>query len=102
MENTDFESWAILELMGHRKLAGMVKTESLGGAPFIRIDIYSSESKIELTQYYNPSSIYSITPTFMEVCIKFTKNNYQQPVQRWELPEPVPSQEKEIEDDIPV
>ena len=85
MENNNFESWAILELMGHRKLAGMVKTESLGGMPFIRIDVYSSDEKIELTQFYNPSSIYCITPTTKDLSLKFTKNNYQQPFHTFEI-----------------
>ena len=87
MENDNFESWAILELMGHRKLAGLVKTESLGGAPFIRIDVYST-TKIELTQYYNPSAIYSILPVSKEIAIRFTEANIHMPVTRWELMDP--------------
>lgn len=85
MENTDFVSWAIIEITGYKKLAGKVKSESLGGAPFLRIDVYSSPEKKELTQYYGPSFIYCITPVSKEVAIAFTKNNFQEPAKQWDL-----------------
>lgn len=34
-----FEGWAILELMGHRRLAGHISEAQIGGASFIRIDV---------------------------------------------------------------
>ena len=34
-----FEGWAILELMGHRRLAGLLSETQIGGAAFIRIDV---------------------------------------------------------------
>lgn len=95
MSETNFESWAILELMGHRKLAGMVQTETLGGAPFIRIDVYSSDEKIEVTQFYNPSSVYCITPTTKELSVQYTKNNYQKPIHRYELEDNTFNEEEE-------
>lgn len=36
-----FESWAILELMGHRRLAGYVREITLAGAGMLRIDVPS-------------------------------------------------------------
>lgn len=34
-----FEGWAILELMGHRRLGGYLTEQEIAGAAFIRIDI---------------------------------------------------------------
>jgi hypothetical protein len=34
-----FEGWAILELMGHRKLAGFVREQQFAGAGMIRVDV---------------------------------------------------------------
>lgn len=34
-----FEGWAVLELMGHRRLGGYIREEQVAGAAFIRIDI---------------------------------------------------------------
>lgn len=31
--------WCVLELMGHRRLAGQVQSVELASAPFLRIDI---------------------------------------------------------------
>ena len=34
-----FEGWAIVELMGHRRLAGYVTETELAGAPMLRLDV---------------------------------------------------------------
>ena len=81
--NKTFEEWAIIELMGHRKLAGKVSEYSIGGAAFIRVDIPGSA-----TQLYNPSAVYCITPTTEEIARQVAANHMPEPVQRWELPEP--------------
>jgi hypothetical protein len=36
---TPFESWAIVELMGHRRLGGYVRAVELAGAAMLRIDV---------------------------------------------------------------
>jgi hypothetical protein len=38
----DFEGWAILELMGHRRMAGFVR---LNG-PMIRIDVHDEQKPV--------------------------------------------------------
>ena len=91
VDSKAFEEWAILELMGHRKLAGKVSEYTIGGAPFIRIDIPGNA-----TQFYSPSAVYCITPTTEELARQFAASHTPEPVTRWELPEPV--QEQEYED----
>ncbi len=39
MSEQTFEGWCILELMGHRKLAGLVAQQEIAGAAFLRIDV---------------------------------------------------------------
>lgn len=62
-----FASWAILELMGHKRLAGYVTEQSLAGSGFIRIDIPELRLPDEIvdaaTQFYSPGAVYCITPT---------------------------------------
>ena len=86
-----FEEWCILELFGHRKLAGKVSEYTIGGAAFVRIDIPGSA-----TQFYNPSAVYCITPTTEELARQFATLHTPEPVTRWELPDLV--QEPEYED----
>lgn len=90
MESQTFEEWAILELMGHRKLAGKVSESTIGGAPFVRIDIPGSA-----TQFYSPAAVYCITPTTEELARVFAKTNTPQPIELWELKIPM------IENSVP-
>lgn len=71
MAETTFEGWAILELMGHRKLAGYLSEHEIAGKGFIRIDV---PTEPPATQLYSPAAVYAITPTTEEVA------------RRWELP----------------
>lgn len=56
-----FESWAIVELMGHVCVAGRVTEETLFGAQLGRIDIPINDTDF-VTQYFGGSSVYRITP----------------------------------------
>lgn len=38
-----FDSWAILELMGHVRLAGRVSETMIAGAPMLRLDVPATE-----------------------------------------------------------
>lgn len=80
----DFKQWCILELMGHRRLAGLVSEETRFGTSLCRIDIPGPEGKF-VTQYYGGSSIYGLTPTTEEVARAFAQNNAPAPVSRWDL-----------------
>ncbi len=86
MENTKFEEWAILELMGHRRLAGKVTEATIGGGAFIRIDIPMKDGKTS-TQFYSPNSIYCITPTTEEIARMIALASQPEPVSRWEFPQ---------------
>jgi hypothetical protein len=98
-ESEAFEGWAILELMGHRRLAGWVSEQTIAGAAFIRLDVAdegdpaspgstydpSSDSYVA-TQFYSPQALYCLTPTTKEVALAVARFNKPAPVQRWELP----------------
>ena len=80
-----FEEWAIIELMGHRKVAGKVTEENIGGASFIRTDIYVTGDEVKITQYYNPTAVYSITPVTKETAVKYAARNIETPICKWDL-----------------
>jgi hypothetical protein len=82
-----FEGWAILELMGHRKLAGKLSEATIGGGAFIRIDVPGDEGDVA-TQFYAPGAVYCITPTTEEIARGLAKGNRPTPVTRYELPPP--------------
>jgi hypothetical protein len=79
-----FEEWAILELMGHRRLAGKITEATIGGGAFIRIDIPMRDGTMS-TQFYSPGSVYCITPTSKEIADITALSCQPEPVNRWEL-----------------
>lgn len=85
MENK-FDTWAILELMGHRRLAGKVTEAAIGGGSFIRIDVPGKEDGVVATQFYSPSAIYCITPTTEEIARGVAASCHMEPVHQWEMP----------------
>lgn len=73
-------NWAIVELMGHRRLTGQISEETIAGAAFLRLDIPSDPP---VTQFYAPSAVYCITPTTEDVARAAMAR--PEPVSRWEL-----------------
>lgn len=63
-----FEGWAIVEIMGHRRLAGYVSEVSIAGAAMLRVDIAGKEpgSSPKATQFYGGASLFCLTPTTEE------------------------------------
>jgi hypothetical protein len=78
-----FAEWTILELMGHRRLAGYVQEVEIAGKGYLRIDI---PSEPPVTQIYGPDAIYCMTPTTEEIARGLAKSVHLAPVSRYELP----------------
>jgi len=90
-ERTTFAGWAILELMGHRRLAGFVQEVELAGAGMIRLDVPGDGDAMEATQFYSPAALYCLTPTTEETARRVASMGRPEPVSRWELP-PAPEE----------
>jgi hypothetical protein len=90
-KDTHFEEWAVLELFGHQRLAGLVTEVQLGGASFVRCDVPADGKKkgYKLTKMYNPSAIYSITPVTEETARMVATSVSGEPITRWDVQEMV-------------
>lgn len=90
---TTFSQWCILELMGHRRLAGLVSEHVIAGQAFIRLDVFTPKSQDTLdgtdlptvTQFYSPSAVYCITPTTEVIARKVAEQDSPRPVARFEI-----------------
>jgi len=80
-----FVGWAILELMGHRRLAGYLSEQTIGGASFLRLDVPGEGDATIATQFYAGAAVYCITPTTETIARAVAKRSDPAPVQRWEL-----------------
>ncbi len=55
-ESPKFETWAILEIMGHVKLAGFVTEQTIAGSAFIRIDVPERGCVAGFTRFFDPAA----------------------------------------------
>ncbi len=86
-ESQESGFWAIVELMGHVKVAGYVTEEERFGCKMGRIDVPGPDDDVVATQYFGGSSIYRITPVTEDVARGYAHGRVPAPIQRWELPE---------------
>ena len=80
--STAFDEWAVVELLGHRKVVGRVTEQQIAGAGFLRVDI-PGEGQDFTTQFYGPASIYCITPTTEEIARSRTVAYRPLPIAPW-------------------
>lgn len=73
-----FETWALVEIMGHVRLAGHVTETTIAGAPMLRVDVPKTKHREPFTKYYGASAIYSITLTD-EATARFAAEQFDQP-----------------------
>jgi hypothetical protein len=93
--------WVILELMGHRRLAGLLSAVEIAGAPFLRLDVPGKDGTVA-TQFYAPAAVYCITPTTEEMARLVAERDQPEPVQRWELRPPIlRATSEDYEEEVP-
>ena len=85
VDTTPAASWAIVELMGHRKLAGLVSEETRFGTAMCRIDVPAAGEIAAFTQYYGGQSIYAMTPVSEQVARGVAAKLQARPVSVWDL-----------------
>lgn len=95
-QSEKYEGWAILELMGHRRIGGYVREVTMFGAPMARIDI---PCEPPATQFYGGSAVFCMTPTTEAIARAAAKTSVPAPVQHWELPQLAPAPPPAAQDD---
>lgn len=86
----EYEGWAVVELMGHRRLAGYVREAAAFGTSLLRVDVPGDDPAIAFaTQYYGGGSIYALTPCTEEIARSLSKHTRETPAAiAYALPEP--------------
>lgn len=69
MEENQVDMWAVVELMGHGRTAGIVRTSDLGG--LLRVDVPIDEGF--RTEYYGAAAIYSIKVVSEEIARAYAR-----------------------------
>lgn len=76
---TKFEQFAIVEVMGHSRYAGLVTEEAIGGAAFIRVDVPATDGVPAFTKYLGGGSIFAITPCSQDVANEAARRFHSTP-----------------------
>ena len=69
MEQTEkFDSWGLVEVMGHKKYSGRISEQQIAGAALVRVDVPEVITRQggtvpEFAKLVGVGSIYCITPT---------------------------------------
>lgn len=69
------EQWSIVELMGHRQLAGRVSEIQRYGTTMMRIDVPQKDGSM-VTQFYGGAAVYSETPSTKETVVNWLSDRY--------------------------
>jgi hypothetical protein len=83
---SDFEAWAVVELMGHVKHAGRLTEEERFGAKMGRIDVPHEDTF--RTVYFTAASVYRLTVVTEDIARSVARNNQPKPVYAYQLEPP--------------
>jgi hypothetical protein len=67
MSDNEIAQWGIVELMGHKVVAGKVSKSEMLGVAMLRIDVPATTAYREFTQFYGDGAIYCVTFVSEEV-----------------------------------
>ena len=85
-----FEGWAIVELLGRRRLAGYVSSaQPLETTDRLRVDIYPGDAQAAALTQFVSFPCYCLTPTTEAICRALAARQLP-PVSRYELEPPAP------------
>lgn len=85
-EPKTFDDWAVVEIMGHVRLAGRVREETVFGQALIRVDIPAVDEHPAFTRYFHPQALYSLCPCDEGTALTVAKRERHPPIKTWELP----------------
>lgn len=78
-------TWAVVELMGHVRTAGLLTEEERFGTKLGRIDVPQPDGSF-VTQMFGGASVYRITFCSEEAARLVAKQADARPVHAWEMP----------------
>lgn len=84
-EEKTFESWAIVELMGHSKIAGMASQYAFGGKTMLRVDVPATSAIEPFTRFINPDAIYAINPCTEDTAKKAAESFRVRPIELYDV-----------------
>jgi len=98
VEDSPMEFWAIVELMGHQRLAGRVGPSPLCPGTLIRVEVPAAGEQAGYTKLVSQSAIYAITATDEKTALAIVTYDKPQPISEWSIEK---VRQKQLPDDYP-
>lgn len=86
-EEKTFDSWAIVELFGHSKIAGKCSEQNVAGTNMLRVDVPEVSEQPPFTRFIGGSAIYAINPVTEEMARAYAESLKVKPIQVWDVNE---------------
>lgn len=86
MSEDKFDAFAIVELMGHQRIAGRVTEASVGGCQFVRVDVPAVGENPAYTRLLGQGAIYAINIVEEAVARAAAATYRTVPVSTYEIP----------------
>ena len=102
-----FEQWCVVEIMGHKKFAGFVTEQAIGGSSFVRIDVPeltlpNGTTLAAFTKLFGAGSIYCLSPCTEETAKAFAQQMRSEAFSLYEAPRlPAPAGPHQATDEAP-
>jgi hypothetical protein len=80
-----FESWAIVELFGHNRIAGKCSEQNVAGSNMLRIDVPETDKNPAFTRLLGHAAIYAINPVTEEITTHWAKMLNSAPIDIWDV-----------------
>lgn len=90
-EAEPFKGWALIELMGHRKRAGLCEDVSMFGCRLLRVDVPDKDEPDKFTtEFYGGSAIYGFHPCDESTGRRLARDySYDRPIAPYHEPVPL-------------
>lgn len=92
-----FECYAIVELMGHQQMAGLVTEQTFGPATFFRVSVPETSTSPAFDRLVNPSAIYAINPVAEAVARARAEQIKYQPISAWDVRQMLKANEEPVQ-----
>lgn len=80
-----FETWAVVELFGHNKIAGLCSEQNIAGTNMLRVDVPETDSNPSFTRFVGGASIYAINPVTEEMALFMAFQLNEKPIDGWDI-----------------
>lgn len=86
-QHETFEQYALVELMGRQRIAGMVSERVIAGQGFLQVDVPETSRNPKFTRFISPNGIYAINPIDEQTCKLYAENLHVKPIDSWDIHE---------------